>query len=201
MAGDCGSCGSCGACALDCGFVKVDLPACTDTCTKMLLDGSELCYFDSLLEEHIQITGTPIEYYHQDLAKSRRDPLYDEPIERAWKGPYRLKGFVEYIPSQSEMREEGFRVTWNGTVFLPRKALEDLGAPSPLQGDVLRFWENKFFQKHAAGGREEPGAGYYFDVIHVDDDQHLFDTALFLGFKLTVARRTEFSAERRVRGG
>jgi hypothetical protein len=167
-------------------------------CDPFALDGREVCLFDHFAEEHLNIYGTPIEYYHQDIANSVRDRLYDEPIDRAWLGPYKLKAYVEYIAAQPEAREYGTRITWNGTIWISRKSLETIGAPAPLEGDIIRYWSNKFFKEHSVNGEEVPGAGYYFDVINSDDDGHVFDSAAFTGFKLTVSRRTEYTPERRL---
>lgn len=199
MACSCGGtgCSVCGPNGLSCDFAKVDI-SCPSDCSPFELDGAEVCLFDSIVEEQLDIAGTPIEYWHQEIEKSDRDALYDEPLTRAWRGPWRLKAFVEYIPGVAEMREEGFRVTWNGTMFIARTTIESLGAPSPLEGDVIHYWSNKFFKEHASGGKGDPGSGYYFDVINVDDDGHVFDSANFVGFKLTLSRRTEFAAERRL---
>lgn len=135
----CGSCGgsSCsGTCGLNehglsCNFAKVDTVCPEDKCIGLEMDGSEICLFDSIVEEHVNIVGTAIEYWHQDKGAATRDPLYDEPLQRAWKGPWKLKAFVEYIPGEAEMREEGFRVTWRGNIFIPRATLESLNAPPP----------------------------------------------------------------------
>lgn len=206
MACACNGSGGCAGCgvgfgsdnALSCNFAEVKLSCPPANCTPLEFDGAEICFFDSIIQEHVNIAGTEISFYHQDMAKVVRDPLYDEPISRAWKGPWKLKAYAEYIAATPEMREEGFRVTWNGTMFIPRKNLEDIGAPAPIEGDVIHYWSNKFFKEHASGGKGDPGADYYFDVINIDDDQHIFDDANFTGFKLILARRTEFAAERRL---
>ena len=202
MAG-CGGCGD-GEISLSnqttsCDFAQVDTEK-PSGCDPFALTGSEICLFDHFVDEQLQIYGTPIEYYHQDIEASTRDPLYDEPIARVWKGPYCLKAYVEYIAAQPQAREEGTRVTWNGTIWISRKSLEDIGAAAPLEGDVIRYWSNKFFKEHSVNGEHVPGADYYFDVINSDDDGHLFDSANFTGFKLTVSRRTEFTPERRLEG-
>lgn len=201
----CGGNGGCASCSigfgsdniLSCDFAEVKMD-CPTECTTFELDGSEVCFFDSVVNEQVNIIGTPIEFWHQDWENVTRDALYDEPTDRAWRGPWKLKAFVDYLPGTPEMREEGFRVTWNGTMFIPRAALESIKAPAPQEGDVIRYWSNKFFKEHASGSKGDPGADYYFDVINVDDDQHVFDSAAFMGFKLILTRRTEFGAERRL---
>lgn len=167
-------------------------------CPTLAFDGLELCLFDSIASEVIDIAGTPLDYWRQDVLNSTRDPVYDEPIERVWKGPYRFRGLVEFSASNTEAREEGTRKTWNTTVWIPRVNLEKAGAGVPLEGDVLRFWHVNFYKTRSTIGENVPGAGYYFDVTNVDEDPHIFDSANFVGFRLTVARRTEFTPERRL---
>lgn len=186
--------------AADCKFATVKT-SCPTTCPPFVLEPSNLCFFDSIVQMQTQATGTPIEYWSQDYKAQVRDPLYDEPIQRVWRGPFKLKAIVEYTPSEAESREEGYRVTWNGSMFIARRDLEDAGAPPPNSGDVVRYWQNKFFAQYASGGNNDPGAGYYFDVVNVSEDQHIYDSAAFLGFTVRLARRTEFAPERRIGEG
>jgi hypothetical protein len=183
-----------------CNFAKVET-SCPNPCGPFELNDQALCFFDTVITTQVEAVGTPLEYWHQDVANSRHDPLYDEPIQRLFTGPWKLKGFVEWPEATAENREEGFRVTWDGTVTLARATLEGIGAPAPQEGDVIRFWPNAFFKKFATGGQNDPGAGYYFDVINVTDDGHVHDTAAFVGFKLRLRRRTEFAPERRLAEG
>lgn len=191
----CGCDSGCSTCG-ECKFVTYKGKG----CGTFVVPAGNLCFFDSVTEIQVAAVGTDIEYWSQDMARGTRDPLYDEPLTRAWRGPFKFKGFVEHAPAQMESREEGFRVTWDGSVFLPRKAVEDSGAPPPKAGDVVRYWRNKYFAHEASGGADDPGAGMFFDVVNVDSEGHTFDSANFVGFKLRVVRRTEFAPERRLGG-
>lgn len=183
-----------------CKFAKLDT-ACKPLCDPFELDGSELCVFDTWAEEKMEAHGTPVKYYHQDIEGSERDPLYDEPVDREFRGPFLLKGFVEYPPGVPEMTENGMRVTWTGIVYFARATLEAKGLPTPLEGDILQFWDEVlFFREHGVNGEDVPGAGYYFDVVNVDDDGHIFDSAAFTHLKMEIRRRTEFTPERRLAG-
>lgn len=168
--------------------------------SKFVIDGSEIATFDHFAVERTEATGTNLDYWHQDIEGSVRDPLYDEPIDRKWKGPFKIVGYVEYAPGQPEMREEGMRVTWTGTIWMARKAIEDAGAPAPLEGDVIRYWPIPFFAEHGVNSEKSAvrTAGYFFDVVNCDDDGHIGGAAAFVGFKLEVRRRTEFTPERRL---
>lgn len=181
----------------NCGFATLDKSS-QSLCASFKLDDSESQMFDHFAQEHTEAHGTDLHLWHQNLETSTRDPLYDEPIEREWGGPFKLTGFVEYMAGTPQMREEGMVVRWQGTIWVARKELEDTGTPAPLEGDVIKFWDNKFFAEHSVNAEHGVHGGYYFDVINADDDGHVHDTGHFVGIMLTVLRRTEFTPERRL---
>lgn len=185
-----------------CEFVRAET-ACPTRCKPFSFSDKEACVFDKIAQEHTEAIGTTLYFWHQDIEHSIRDPLYDEPIDRAWDGPYKIKGYVEYMEGQPQMQEQGMTVRWQGTIWIARSSLEDAGAPAPLEGDVFKFWDNKFFTEHSVNADEDalhgiPKPGYFFDVINADDDGHIFDEAHFVGMRIQVMRRTEFTAERRL---
>jgi len=162
------------------------------------LTAHERRLFDSVSEEHIRISGTTVEYYHLDIAASNWDPLYGEARDRKFNGPYKIIAYLTYPESPPEMRQEGFRNSFNCECWISRKAMEDANAPAPSEGDVFRVWDLPYFNEGSVDGQNVPSAGYYFDATDVDEDGHLFDNPDFVGFKVTLARRNEFAAERRV---
>jgi len=181
-----------------CEFAKL-VPICATPCPPFKIDEADAALYDHFAQESVYAHGTELLFWHQDLHKSRRDPLYDEPIDRDWRGPFTLNGFVTYMESTPQMREEGLVIRWEGEIWVARKELEDKGAPIPTEGDVFKFWENRFFTEYSVAAEEGvPNAGYYFDVIHTKDDGHIGDTAYFVGISLRVIRRTEFTPERRL---
>lgn len=185
-----------------CSFAEVKTPR-PKNCNPFELEESEACFFDHIAQEHVQASGTELRLWHQDIEESIRDPLYDEPIDRVWAGPFVLRGWVEYMGGQPQMQEYGMTVRWSGNIWVARKELEDRNIPAPLEGDVIKFWDNKFFTEHSVNADEQalegsPHPGYYFDVINVDDKGHVFDTGHFVGLLIQVQRRTEFTAERRL---
>lgn len=183
-------------------FATCKVPPCSNVAPEgeLVLSASEQKLFDSVANEVVAIAGTDIMYYELDIPNSKRDPLYDEPVERAWKGPYALKGYVDAPIGVPESREEGFRTTWECTVWISREAFEAVKAGSPTEGDVLQFWDNTFWNidEAAQGEANIPRVGLYFDVIAVDPDGVLFDNPQFVGFKMTVRRKSEFTPERRI---
>lgn len=169
-------------------------------CGPFALDGRDAAMYDHFAQEHTESSGTEVLFWHQNLEESIRDPLYDEPIEREWLGPYKLKAWVEYIAGDPQMTENGMTVRWQGTMWVARKTLEDGGIPAPLEGDVIKYWDNKFFTEHGVNAEEGVHGGYFFDVINVDDIGHVQDSGYFVGLTVTILRRTEFTPERRLDG-
>ena len=153
---------------------------------------------DSIAQEVNQIAGTDIDFYAQDTDNSSVDPLFREPIERLWKGPFKLKAFVEWADSTPEVREEGFRTSFASRCWIARADIDALGIQPPSEGDVIRFWNTPFFNESGLDNEPSPGKGYFFNVTDVDDDGHINDGPLFVGFWCTLQRRTEFSPERRI---
>jgi hypothetical protein len=79
--------------------------------------------------------------------------------------------------------------------------VEDADAGVPGEGDVIKSWNIPFYALYGLGDRPEapPDAGYYFNVIDVDTDGQIFDNPSFVGYKLQLRRRTEFTPERRIK--
>lgn len=160
------------------------------------LSDSEKELFDLFAKEQVDIIGTPLDYFSQQLEQSSRDPLYDEPTQRSWAGPFKMKAWVSWASSIPVTSEEGFRFQFLAQVWVPRAEVERVGMPAPFEGDVLRFWNIPFFNDITDEG--VAGSGYFFDVINADNDGHINDTSTFVGFRLDVKRRTEFTPERRI---
>lgn len=152
--------------------------------------------------EHTAAAGTEVDYWWQDLLNSTLDPVYNEPEARLWQGPFRLKAFVTRPEPQFEVREQGSRAVWPGTLWVARLEIEESEMPGlPKEGDVVRFWDLPFYDNYSLGSdldRNIPGAGYYFDVINAMEDGHFRDSPDFVGFQFSLKRRTEFTPERRV---
>jgi hypothetical protein len=164
------------------------------------LDDYELDLFDSIAVESINVGGIPhkSELYQLDKSRSTRDPLYDEPITEAWR-VFKLKVWIKYPEPTNDMRPEGLQVVWeNIDSYLPRKNLELIRGSRPLrEGDVLRVWKTRYTDTVSADTKD-PNAGYFFNITKVDEYGHMFDTPTFTLYKLTLARRTAFTPERRV---
>jgi hypothetical protein len=168
-------------------------------CTAFTLGDQERFLFDSVASEVTNIAGTALEYFALDKEKTKRDALYDEPTQYVWRGPYKLKAFVTWPDGVPEAREEGMKTNFeNSTAWLSRLDVESIRMPYPAPGDIVKFWSVPFFRSVSVGGLAVPNAGYYFDVLDADDDGHIFDQASFVGFKLELKRRTEFTPERKI---
>lgn len=151
-------------------------------------------------QEQAEIAGTSIHYWVQDRVNTKLDPLYNEPIERVWVGPYQIKVAVKWPDDTFEVREDGARKLWTAQVTIPRITMEKVQMVSvPEEGDVLRIWDLPFFEAVAQGvNRDTPKAGFYFDVIRAAPDGVPLSNGLFTRYILDIKRRTEFVPERRL---
>ncbi len=162
------------------------------------LGSEENFLFDMWAQEYHRIAGCPIDFWSYDVAATKKDPLYGEPTERVFRGPFRLIGHLTYPENFAEVREEGLRTTWTGTLWIARLEFEEAHCPAPSPGDVFRAWNTPYFQGDAVDDAAVPGAGYFFDITQANNDGHLFDNPHFVGFKCDFTRRTEFTPERRI---
>lgn len=159
------------------------------------LDGAELFLRDLYAQEPTNIGGTVCELFTRDIANSVVDPLYGEPSQSSFNGPYRLMASVEWPEATPEVDDEGLRDLWPSGVWIPRKTIEEVGARAPREGDIVRFWELPYFDLTA--GNNQPGtkAAFYFDVIQVNDDGHSHDDATFVAFRCNLKRRSDAPPE------
>jgi hypothetical protein len=169
----------------------------TDDGIFQLCDG-ELFLFDTWAHEHVNIAGVDFELFHLDIEESTVDPVYNETVERVFQGSFELRGYFEFPPGVPETTEQGSHVDWESSLWIPRKELEEKHAPVPAEDDIIRVWRTPFFKTYGVFEQEIPDSGYFFDVTVVDEDGHLFDRSSFVGVKLTLKRRTEYTPERRL---
>ena len=162
------------------------------------LSDTEKFLFSHFADEHIRIIGTSCDYFAQQISKATRDPLYDEPTERSWTKPFRIKAWVSWPSTTPVLGEEGFRFALQTQAWIPRAELERHDVPAPFEGDILRFWNTPFFNAVGTAGESVKGGGLFFAVVNADSDGHINDTASFTGFRVDMKRRTEFGEERRI---
>jgi hypothetical protein len=159
------------------------------------LDGDELQMWDVFAQEPINAAGTLCELWRRNLAKSVVDPLYSEPTQVAFDGPYVFYANIEWPESTPEASEEGMRVVFPSGCWIPRKTIEEVGAAGVRKGDILRFWKLPYFDEKSSNYQHIPGEGYYFDIIKTNDDGHLHDAAQFVGFRCDLKRKSAFGPE------
>ena len=159
------------------------------------LDASELQMHDHIAQEPVNAEGTDCELFCRNLQKSKIDPLYSEPAETVFDGPYLLIAQVEWPEFTPEVGEEGFRGVWPSGCWIPRKTVEEVNARPPREGDILRFWKLPYFDERASNNQHLTFAGYFFDIIKVNDDGHIHDTAAFVGFRCDLKRKSSFGPE------
>ena len=181
----------------DVGPSECSTDAIIDSCTFELCD-KESGLFDCIAQEHVSISGTEIELFHLSIDDSSRDPLYDEAIERVFQGSYVMKVYLEYPEANSEANEWGLHKDWDAEVWIPRAEIERVNAPVPVEDDVVRVWNTPFFKKFSVIDQDIPDSGYFFSITKVVEDGHIFDRSSFVGFKCTLKRSTEYTAERRM---
>lgn len=168
-----------------------------DDQTPFRFSENELDLYDQIAGEQIAHVGTELVVYQLDIVNSKVDPLYGEPQERVFKGPYQMFAHVAWPEASPAVGEAGKEFEWPSAAWLPRMGLEKVGARAPLEGDIVRFWDLPYFVMQASGyAPEDADAGYYFQVIKVNNDGHLFDSAKFVGFRLDLKRLSAFSPER-----
>lgn len=177
--------------------LEIQSIAAFNDCTFELCDAEEPI-LSCWAKEYVDIAGVKIELFHLDIDESVRDPLYDEAIERVFQGSFRMKAFVEYPEAQPEAGESGLKAIWTATVWIPRLSIEEVNAPTPAEHDVIRVWNSPFFKKYSVLEQDIEGSGYFFDLIKVDEDGHIFDQTGFVGFKCDLRRDTKYTPERRM---
>lgn len=165
--------------------------------TELQRTDAELRLYDSLATEQVRQDGSLAHYYSLQVGKSKISPLYRETVERVFDGPFALSVYIEWPKNEPVVKEDGLTTTWNTRLWVPRAEIERVRCPTPTEGDVLQVWRTPFFFDWSERGLDEKG-GYYFEVTSLQDDGHLFDQPGFVGFELSVARRTQFTPERRI---
>lgn len=159
------------------------------------LDATEIQMWDLYAQEPIQASGTDCELFTRNLRKSTIDPLYSEPAQTVFDGPYLLRANVEWPEFTPEVSEEGMRAVWPSGCWIPRKTIEEVNARPPREGDILRFWKLPYFDERSSNDQHLHFAGFFFDVIKVNDDGHLHDNSAFVGFRCDLKRKSSFGAE------
>lgn len=161
-----------------------------------VLDDSEVELFDCINTDLIELTGVEINFYGYDPTsvqnRAKIDPLYGEPTERDIQGPFRIPALVKYPEYEPMSEESGFSREWDAQVTVARAHLDERNVPYPSEGDIIEMWRTPYHDRWSMG------KGMFFDVLKAKHDGHINDTPTFTQFLLTVKRRTQFGAERRI---
>lgn len=167
-------------------------------CGEFRLDGSELWMFDHITQENTNAVAVDLVLYPLSKKKSVIDPLYGEAIEFAFDGPFKILGYVEKPLVSIEVKEQGLKLAFPASVWIPRLSLEEIGAPAPTEADVVGFWEIPYWINEGVTNKASDTPRFFFNVISVEEEGFVFDGPGFTQFKLSVNRNTEFVPERRV---
>lgn len=163
------------------------------------LSPNEKALFDDYATEQTQDSGTPIDYWIINAVDTIKDPLYAEPIERKFLGPFRMMAVFRAPDQNVTTPEEGIQATFDTTCMIPRATFEALNTPTPGPGDVLHVWNLPIYvSQSTVEPNPLPGAGYYFDVMKADPDGYALDSPTFVRWSLPLKRRTIFTPERRL---
>lgn len=163
-----------------------------------ILDDSEVDLFDCINQDLIESAGTEVNYYALDASSTRNratvDPLYGEPVERAFDGPHRVYAVVKYPQYEPLAEEVGFGREWDAQAIISRISLDEKNLPYPSETDIIELWRTPYHDRWSMG------KGMFFDVVKSEHDGHINDSPTFTQFKLTLKRRSQFGAERRIEG-
>lgn len=157
-----------------------------------LLDDSELEYFSGIASELNELAGDEVNYYAMNQPGYKIDPLYGEPAERSIDGPFRVPAWFQWPNDEPQATEQGFGREFDCMCVIARETLDNKNLPYPSEADIIEAWRTPYHDANSMG------KGMFFDVIKVNNDGHVNDTASFVQFKLYLKRRTDFSAERRI---
>lgn len=161
-----------------------------------VLDDSEQKLFDCINSDLIELTGVKVNLYGYDPTtpanRAKIDPLYGEPTERDLTGPARIWALVKYPEYTPLTEESGFGRDWDAEVIISRFHLDEQNLAYPSESDIVELWRTPYHDAWSMG------KGLFFDVVKAKHDGHINDSPTFTQFKLTVKRRSQFGAERRI---
>lgn len=171
-------------------------------------------YLRSLEEERIELSGPTTEYYSLNRG-TNVDTLYNEPdndwmyggtsprgtdqkSEKSWNFSPNVLGGADplEIPSSIQFEEmdgrtpmvrpEGFKADWDAILFITVNHWEcytagtTVAGREPKEGDVVYVWN------------------LWWDVIKAGSGGNVLDSPSFVGYRLDLKKRTEFTPDRKV---
>jgi len=174
----------------------------------------DLTYLRSLEEERIELVGPTCEYYSLNRGENV-DALYGEPTNDPFYGGSSVRGtpskhseawnfypdiiggddpltfpcameYQEFDNRNPMVRAEGFLHEYDAIMSISRNhwecALEDTSIEGriPKEGDVLYVF------------------GEWFDVIKEGKSGFVLDTSSYVGFRLELKKRTQFTPDRKI---
>lgn len=158
----------------------------------ILDDGESSFLWDCISSDHKSAAGTEVNFYSVNKQNSVIDPLYGEYTKREIDGPWKIFAIARWVKRTPVSGEAGYTVEFDGRCVISRIHLEDKHASYPSEGDILEMWRTPY---HDA---DSLGQGLFFDVLNVDPKGFINDSPVFTDFVLTIKRRPQFAAERRV---
>lgn len=168
-------------------------------------------YIRSLEEERIELVGPTCEYYSLNRGKNV-DPLYGEPTNdpryygssplgsdsvssEAWNfypsidDPKQFPIEIEYMEADNRTptaRAEGFVYEYDAIIGISRNHWEDawedtvIDGRAPKEGDIIYVF------------------GEWWDVTKAGKSGYILDSTEYVGFKLELKKRTQYTPDRKV---
>ena len=150
-----------------------------------LINDKDQCFFDSIAREVVRLSGTFGIVYQLDQTESRRDALYDEPVDSAYvknsKGTIGIECpmYFKSPERNATSGEEGYRLDRMSEVHFAQVDLASRSIRRLRNGDIIKVW-NKYYDvldSHRGEG-------------HLNDSGDVAST-----LRVEVARRTKAPPE------
>ena len=145
-------------------------------------------FMQELAAERDNLSSPVIEYYIFDRS-ANVDPLYNEPVDWSYKGPFRLRAsvqFVEWDNRDESVRDEGYESSWDATVGIAKLNWDRFVGEGyvPKTSDVLKV------------------NGRWWDVaMKTGESGAVLDTDKFVGYQLGLVARSKFTPDRKIPDG
>lgn len=151
--------------------------------------------WDSVAMEPARLSGTKVRVYSIRRAKHHH-PLYREPSKGgdwSYQGPWEVWAALDFDQGNEvtpQVRAEGLSVESDAVLWIARREFEDAGAPPPKVGDVIDFWDERPWGEDLR----------YWDMVKANRHGNIFNSEVFVMYRIELKRRTSFEAGRKVLG-
>lgn len=124
-----------------------------------VIDSHDLAYWDSINAEMAEIAGTEA-FLYVLKPEENKDPLYNEPNQFTYAGPYAIMVVVRQPKRTIDVTERGKERINETQIWFSRAHLEDRDCPIPREGDVLEFWDAQYDLEDIVDESQVPTSPY-----------------------------------------